>query len=115
MLNKSILMGRLTADAETKVFDEKKRVSRFTLAVDRDYVDKEGNRDTDFIPIVAWNLPEKFINKYLKKGELVAAEGRLQTRRYEKEEVHYITELLADSIHPTNFKKGEQEASKEQD
>lgn len=114
MLNKSILMGRLTADAETKVFDEKKRVSNFTLAVDRDYVDKEGNRDTDFIPVVAWNLPEKFIAKYLKKGELVAAEGRLQTRRYEKEEIHYVTELFADSVHPTNFRKSEQDISKAQ-
>ena len=108
MLNKSILMGRLTADAETKTFDEKKRVSNFTLAVDRDYLDSENIRPTDFIHIVAWNLPEKFITKYLKQGELVSVEGRLQSRKYEKEEVHYVTALFADNIYPTNFKKGEQ-------
>lgn len=107
MLNKSILLGRLTADAETKVFDEKKRVTNFTLAVDRDYLDNEGNRPADFIQIAAWNLPEKFINKYLKKGELVSVEGRLQSREYTKEERHYVTELLADNIYPTNFKRNE--------
>ena len=107
MLNKSILMGRLTADAETKTFDEKKRVSNFTMAVDRDYVGNDNSRPADFIQIVAWNLPEKFISKYLKKGELVSVEGRLQSRKYEKEEVHYITELYADNVYPTSFKKGE--------
>lgn len=107
MLNRSILMGRLTADAETKVFDEKKRVSKFTLAVDRDYIGNDNIRPTDFIQIVAWNLPEKFIAKYLKQGELVSVEGRLQSRKYEKEEVHYVTELFADNVYPTNFKKSE--------
>jgi len=107
MLNKSILMGRLTADADTKVFDEKKRVSNFILAIDRDYLDNESNRPTDFIQIVAWNLPEKFISKYLKQGELVSVEGRLQSRKYEKEEVHYVTELFADNVYPTSFKKAE--------
>ena len=107
MLNKSILLGRLTADAETKTFDEKKRVTNFTLAVDRDYLDNDNNRPADFIQIVAWNLPEKFISKYLKKGELVSVEGRLHSRKYEKEEVHYITELYADNVYPTSFKKGE--------
>jgi len=107
MLNKSILLGRLTADAETKTFDEKKRVTNFTLAVDRDNLDNDNNRPADFIQIVAWNLPEKFISKYLRKGELVSVEGRLQSRKYEKEEVHYITELYADNVYPTSFKKGE--------
>ena len=105
MLNKSILMGRLTADAETKTFDEKKRVSNFTLAVDRDYLDSENIRPTDFIHIVAWNLPEKFITKYLKQGELVSVEGRLQSRKYEKEEVHYVTELFADNVYPPASKR----------
>ncbi|MGE5677033.1 MAG: single-stranded DNA-binding protein [Pseudomonadota bacterium] len=108
MLNKSILMGRLTNDADTKVFDEKKRVSKFILAIDRDYLDSENNRPTDFIQIVAWNLPEKFVTKYLKQGELVSVEGRLQSRKYEKEEVmHYVTELVADNVYATNFKKVE--------
>ena len=111
MLNKAILMGRLTADAETKVFDEKKRVSNFTLAVDRDFTDKDGNRNTDFIQVVAWNLPEKFVTKYLKQGELVAAEGRIQSRKYEKEEVHYVTELVAENVYPTSFKKNEGQAA----
>lgn len=101
-------MGRLTNDADTKVFDEKKRVSKFILAIDRDYVDSENNRPTDFIQIVAWNLPEKFVAKYLKQGELVSVEGRLQSRKYEKEEVmHYVTELVADNVYATNFKKAE--------
>lgn len=105
MLNRSILMGRLTADAETKTFDDKKRVSNFTLAVDRDYLGNDNIRPTDFIQIVAWNLPEKFVAKYLKQGELVSVEGRLQSRKYEKEEVHYVTELYADNVYPTNFNR----------
>ena len=107
MLNKSVLMGRLTADAETKTFDEKKRVSNFTLAVDRDYLASDDTRPTDFIQIVAWNLPEKFITKYLKKGELLSVEGRLQSRKYEKEETHFVTELFADNVYQTSFKKSE--------
>ncbi|MGI6586284.1 MAG: single-stranded DNA-binding protein [Lutisporaceae bacterium] len=61
---------------------------------------------TDFIQIVAWNLPEKFISKYLKKGELVSVEGRLQSRKYEKEEVHYITEVYVDNVYPHKLQEG---------
>lgn len=109
MLNKAVFLGRLTSDAETKVFDEKKSVSKFTLAVDRDFLNSEGKRDTDFISVSAWNLPQKFTEKYLKKGKLVVVEGRIQTRKWDDTNnvTHYVTELVTDNVYPTQFEKTE--------
>ena len=108
MMNSCNFMGRLTQDANTKTFEENsKRVSKFTVAVDRDYVKEGEERKADFFKVVAWNLPEKFINRWLKKGELVSVSGRMETRSFkgaDQEDV-YITELIVEHIYPTNFKK----------
>ncbi|OGO78084.1 MAG: hypothetical protein A2Y23_15495 [Clostridiales bacterium GWB2_37_7] len=108
MLNNCNFMGRLTQDANTKVFEENtKRVSKFSIAVDRDYVKEGEERKADYFRIVAWNLSEKFINRWLKKGELIGVTGKMETRSFkgnDQEDV-YITELIADHVYPTNFKK----------
>ena len=109
MLNKVIYMGRLVKDAEQTTVNEKSTVTNFTIAVDRDYVPEGEERQADFFLVVAWTLPEKFVKKYLKKGELVVVEGRNQTRKWDTGDGtnHYVTELKADHVYQTNFKAAE--------
>ena len=82
MLNKIILIGRLTRDVETRQTQNQKTVGRFTLAVDRPYTNEKGERDTDFIPIVTWGKLAEICANSIGKGRLVAVEGRLQIRNY---------------------------------
>lgn len=81
MLNKVILMGRLTADPEQKQTPSGVSVTSFSIAVDRNYSGK--GKQTDFINIVAWRQTAEFISKYFSKGRLIALEGSLQSRSYE--------------------------------
>ena len=81
MLNTAILMGRLTADPELRYTTSNIPVTSFTLAVDRAYRSGE-ERQTDFINIVAWRQRAEFVSKWFHKGQLVAVEGSIQTRRY---------------------------------
>lgn len=84
MLNKIILMGRFTQDPELKTTPSGAMVTSFTLAVDRDFVDKEsGNRATDFIDIVVWRKTAEFASKYFSKGSMAVVEGRLQIRDWQ--------------------------------
>lgn len=80
MLNTITLMGRLTRDPELRYTPDKKPVASFTLAVDRDYVPKGGDKQTDFIDIVAWNKTAEFVSSYFRKGNMAVATGRLQMR-----------------------------------
>lgn len=82
-MNRMILIGRLTADPELKTTPKGTEVSAFTLAVDRDYTPKGQQRQADFIPCVAWEKTAAFISRYFTKGQRIAVEGRLQSRRYE--------------------------------
>lgn len=83
MLNKAILMGRLTADPEHKQTPNGTGVTMFSIAVDRNYAPKDGERQTDFINIVAWRQTANFICRYFQKGSMIAIEGEINTRRYE--------------------------------
>lgn len=83
MLNKVILMGRLTADPEHKQTPNGVGVCAFSIAVDRNYAPKDGERQTDFINIVAWRQTADFICRYFQKGSMIAIEGEINTRRYE--------------------------------
>lgn len=83
MLNKVILMGRLTADPEHKQTPSGVSVTSFSVAVDRNFSGKDGTRQTDFINIVAWRQTADFICKYFSKGRMIALEGSLQSRNYE--------------------------------
>ena len=84
MLNRIILMGRLTRDPELRRTGSGIAVASFSLAVDRDFAPKDGgNRETDFIDCVAWRQTGEFVSKYFQKGSLIAIEGSLQTRQYQ--------------------------------
>lgn len=79
MLNKIVLMGRLTADAQLKATQSGKSVATFTIACERDF----GEKETDFINCVAWQNKAEFISKWFKKGDMIALTGRLAMRSYD--------------------------------
>lgn len=100
-MNKIILIGRLTKDPETKITGEDgKMMTRFILAVDRNYKNAEGEVEADFIPVVFWGHKAEIISKYMKKGRLLSVSGRIQTRSYDDSEGNkrYITEVSADDF-----------------
>ena len=80
MLNKVILMGRLTRDPELRRTGSGTAVTSFSLAVDRDFKSQGGDKETDFIDIVAWRNTAEFVSKYFTKGRMAVVEGRLQIR-----------------------------------
>ena len=80
MLNKIFLMGRLTRDPELRRTGNGTAVASFTLAVDRDYKSQSGEKETDFIDVVAWRSSAEFVNRYFAKGRMAVVEGRLQIR-----------------------------------
>ncbi len=100
MLNRVILIGRLTRDPELRYTSTGIAVTRFTVACDRKFTNQQGERETDFIPVVTWrNLAENCAN-YTRKGSLVGLEGRLQVRSYENQEGRTVwtTEVVADDV-----------------
>lgn len=101
MLNKVILMGRLTTDPELKQTPSNIAVVSFSLAVERNYTPKGSEKQSDFINIVAWRHTAEFISKYFSKGQLVAVEGSIQSRNYTDKEGNkrYITEVVAEQVY----------------
>ena len=83
MLNRIILMGRLTADPELRQTTNGVSVATFCLAVERNYQGQNGQRQADFINCVAWRQTGEFISRYFSKGRMIAVEGSLQSRKYE--------------------------------
>lgn len=100
MLNRIILIGRLTRDPELRYVPSGHPVASFTLAVDRPFANQQGERDTDFIDIVAWRKLAEQASQHLSKGRLVAVEGRLQIRSYETQDgqKRRAAEVVADGI-----------------
>ena len=80
MLNKIILMGRLTRDPELRRTQSGTAVTSFSLAVDRDFKSQAGEKETDFIDVVAWRNTAEFVSRYFTKGRMAVVEGRLQIR-----------------------------------
>lgn len=80
MLNKIFIMGLLTRDPELRRTQNGTAVTSFTLAVDRDFKNADGTKDTDFIDVVAWRTTAEFVSKYFSKGRMAVVEGRLQLR-----------------------------------
>lgn len=100
-MNKVVLVGRLTRDAELKTFEAKERsVLNFTLAVNREFVNSNNEKEADFIPIVYWTEHAESLQKYLLKGRQICVSGKLRVRSYETPESvkRYITEVIADEI-----------------
>ncbi len=100
MLNKIILIGRLTRDPELRYVPSGAPVASFTLAVDRPFTNQQGERETDFIDIIAWRKLADQAQQHLSKGRLVAVEGRLQIRSYETQDgqKRRVAEVVADGI-----------------
>ena len=100
MLNKVILIGRTTRDVDFRRTSTGTPVATFTLALDNRFVLKDGKPTTDFINCVAWNKTAETMDKYVKKGMLIAVEGRLQTRNYENKDGNkvYVTEVVCDNM-----------------
>ena len=101
MINTAILMGRLTADPELRKTPADVSVTRFALAVDRSYVPQGGERQTDFIDVVAWRKTAEFVSRYFRKGMLVAVQGSIQTRSYTDNQNirRKAFEIVADNVH----------------
>ncbi|MFC7443493.1 single-stranded DNA-binding protein [Laceyella putida] len=100
MLNRVILVGRLTRDPELRYTPSGVAIARFSIAVNRNYTNAQGEREADFLNIVAWRgLAENCAN-YLSKGSLVGVDGRLQTGKYENQEGRtvYTTDVVAEDV-----------------
>ena len=101
MLNKIILMGRLTRDPELRRTQSGTAVTSFSLAVDRDFKSQSGEKETDFIDIVAWRNTAEFVNKYFSKGRMAVVEGRLQIRDWTDRDggKRRSAEVIADNVY----------------
>lgn len=101
MLNKIMLMGRLVRDPELRRAGSGTAVASLTLAVDRDYKSQSGEKETDFIDIVAWRSTAEFVCKYFTKGRMAVVEGRLQVRDWTDKDGgrRRSAEVVADNIY----------------
>ncbi|MEK4403480.1 single-stranded DNA-binding protein [Sporosarcina sp. FSL K6-6792] len=100
MINRTVLVGRLTKDPELKYTQTGIAVTRFTLAVNRAFQNASGEREADFISCVAWRKQAENVANFLKKGSLVGLDGRIQTGSFEGQDGKrvYTTEIVADSV-----------------
>ena len=109
MYNRIILIGRLTRDPELRYTPSGQPVASFSLAVDRPFKGQDGQKQTDFIDIVAWRKLAEQVGQYATKGRLVAVEGRLQIRSYEAKDGsgrRKVAEVVADAVRFLDSAKG---------
>ncbi len=101
MLNRIIVMGRLTRDPELRRTNSGNAVTSFAVAVDRDFKPQSGEKETDFIDVVAWRNTAEFVSKYFLKGRMAIVEGRLQLRDWTDKEGNKrrTAEIVADSVY----------------
>ena len=99
-MNKVILIGRLTKDPELRTIASGNATTSFTIAVNRNFTNQNGEREADFINCVAWRKQAENVAKYCTKGSQVAVEGRIQTRSYDAQDgtKRYVTEVVADNV-----------------
>ncbi len=114
MLNKVVLIGRLIKDPDLRYTTNGVPVTRFTLAVNRNFTNSQGEREADFIPIQTWRGTAENCAKYLSKGRMVAVAGRIQTGSYEQDgQRRYTWEVVADEVQFLEW--GEKKKEQEQD
>lgn len=99
-MNIAVLQGRLTKDVEVRYTDTGKVIANFTLAVNRPFADKDGQREADFIPVVLWNKTAEVAGNNVHKGDRLAVVGRIQVRNYTDKNgaKRYVTEVVGDKI-----------------
>jgi single-strand DNA-binding protein len=100
MMNRTVLVGRLTKDPDLRYTPNGVATCSFTLAVNRNFTNQQGERESDFINCVVWRKAAENVANYLKKGSLAGVDGRIQTRNYEGQDGKrvYVTEVLAESV-----------------
>lgn len=100
MINNVVLVGRLTKDVDLRYTANGTGVATFTLAVNRNFTNQDGNRDADFINCVIWRKSAETLANYAKKGTLLGVTGRIQTRNYENQQGQrvYVTEVVAENF-----------------
>ena len=100
MINNVVLVGRMTRDAELRYTPSNQAVATFTLAVNRNFKNQNGEREADFINCVIWRQQAENLANWAKKGTLVGVTGRIQTRNYENQQGQrvYVTEVIADNF-----------------
>ena len=106
-LNKIFIMGRITKDPELRRTDSGTAVTSFSLAVDRDFKGQNGEKETDFIEVVAWRNTAEFVAKYFAKGRMAVVEGRLQIRSWKDKDGNKRSkaEVVADNVYFADSKK----------
>ena len=109
MLNKIIIMGRLTRDPELRRTGSGTAVTSFSLACDRDFKSQSGDKETDFIEVVAWKNTAEFVSKYFSKGRMALVDGRLQIRDWTDKAGNKRTtaEVVADNVYFADSKRSE--------
>lgn len=100
MMNRVVLVGRLTKDPVLRYTPNGVAVASFTLAVNRAFTNQQGEREADFINCVIWRKPAENVANFLSKGSLAGVDGRIQTRSYDGQDGKrvYVTEVLAESV-----------------
>ncbi len=114
MLNKIFLIGRLVADPESRQTTSGVPVTTFRIAVDRDFKNKEtGEREADFVTIVAWRSTAEFVSKCFTKGRMAVVEGRLQIRPYTDRDGNKrnATEVVADNVYFGDSRRSEDDST----
>ena len=119
MINRVTLVGRLTKDPEFRTTQKGIDVATFTLAVNRNFTNAQGEREADFININVFRRQAENVNNYLSKGKLAGVDGRIQSRSYENQEGRriFVTEVVADSVQflePKNSNAGQQDTYQKQ-
>ena len=109
MLNKAIVMGRLTRDPELKYTQSQIPVVSFAVAVDRDFVRQGEQREADFFNVVAWRSTAEFVAKWFHKGSMIVVEGKLQTRKWQDkyEQKRTEVEIVADNVYFGDSKRSD--------
>ncbi|MEK4267058.1 single-stranded DNA-binding protein [Bacillus sp. FSL W8-0940] len=116
MLNRTVLVGRLTRDPELRYTQSGQAVASFTLAVNRAFTNQQGEREADFINCVAWRKTGENIANHLKKGSMAGVDGRLQTRSYDDQSGRrvFVTEVNVESVQFLDPKGSGQADSRQQ-
>lgn len=109
MLNRVVLVGRLTRDVDLRYTPSGVAVGNFTLAVNRPFTNQQGEREADFINCVSFKKVAENLANYQKKGNLIGVDGRIQTRSYDGQDGKrvYITEIVAEQVQFLEFNKNE--------
>ena len=115
MLNRTILVGRLTRDPDLRYTPSGVALANFTVAANRPFKNQQGEQEADFVNCVAWRKQAENLSNYMRKGQMIGVDGRLQSRSYEGKDgkMVYVTEVLAESIQFLEPKRngGQQQAN----